>query len=185
MDSILEVITQCGLDTVIIAIVTTILTGIMKLPIKKLAQKLTDSHSLTRFITFLPVIIGFGMTVLENYILFGGIQFAQESFYLQWISAASLSLTIYAFWEKFVPSKKKTLTDSDVKENLELLKQVKQAIEGIENTVQESAANISEHETAGQKEIVCTQEPPETAVVELAKKIILKGGSNIQASKEQ
>ena len=59
MEQILEMIRIYGLETVVIALLVNIFTGIAKMPIKSLASKLKDYTKVTRFIVFLPVLFGF------------------------------------------------------------------------------------------------------------------------------
>lgn len=113
---IIQLITDSGVDTVVIALCTVVFTGLFKIPIKKLADKTKNSKKITRFVTFLPIIFGFGLTVLSTYLLTKQVSFNKD-FYVQWFSSVSLSLAIYAFWEKFVPSEKKILTDAEIKAN--------------------------------------------------------------------
>ena len=125
---IVQLIIDFGIDTFIIALLTVILTGLLKIPIKKLAQKTKISKKITRSITFLPIIIGFGLTVLNVYLFTKAVIFNKD-FYVQWLSAVSLSLAIYAFWEKFVPSEKKILTDAEVKANYAAIKSIKAKVD--------------------------------------------------------
>ena len=61
MDEILFLLSEYGLTNVLLALVVNLLTSIVKTPIKRVAKKLNDSSKLTRFIVFLPVILGFGV----------------------------------------------------------------------------------------------------------------------------
>ena len=67
-DLFIELITKYGLETVALALIINLLTGVIKLPIKKLATRLKDSSKLTRFIVFLPILLGFGITCLYRYL---------------------------------------------------------------------------------------------------------------------
>ena len=55
MEQILDAITQYGLEAVLIALAINLLTWLIKLPIKKAAQRLEDSTKVTRFIVFCAV----------------------------------------------------------------------------------------------------------------------------------
>ncbi len=105
-----------GVDNLVIALCTVILTGVIKMPIKMLAEKTNDSKKITRFLTFLPILIGFGSTVLIVYLFTSTITFNRE-FFVKWLTAVSASLTMYAFWEKFVPSEKKILAKEEIEAN--------------------------------------------------------------------
>lgn len=155
----IQLIEEYGLDTLAIALCTVILTGLFKIPVKKLAEKTGLGKKITKFITFLPVFSGFGLTVLSKFILAKQVSFNAD-FYMQWLSAVSLSLAIYAFWEKFVPSEKKILSESEINLN-------KAAINGLKEKVFNDAATI----TAGNE-----LEANETA----GKKIILTNNKNLK-----
>ena len=121
---IIQLITDYGVDTLVIALCTVVFTGLFKIPIKKLAAKTKNSKKITRFVTFLPILFGFGLTVLSKYLLTKQVSF-NKNFYVQWLSSVSLSLAIYAFWEKFVPSEKKILTDAEIKANKAVVEELK------------------------------------------------------------
>lgn len=116
MEQILEFITQYGLENVLCAVVITMLTGIIKVPLKKIASKAEDSKKYTKYITFLPVILGFGVMTLYTYLTAGKIEYNQQ-FFVSWLSSVSVSLAIYAFWEKFIPSKNKILSEAEINDN--------------------------------------------------------------------
>ena len=116
MEQILEFITQYGLENVLCAVVITMLTGIIKVPLKKIASKAEDSKKYTKYITFLPVILGFGAMTLYTYLTAGKIEYNQQ-FFVSWLSSVSVSLAIYAFWEKFIPSKNKILSEAEINDN--------------------------------------------------------------------
>ncbi len=136
MEVILNFIFCNNLQVPLIAIITFILTGVLKLPIKRVAAKMKDGHKLTKFITFIPVIIGFAVTVLVVFISFGEIIF-DEIFFTYWFSAVSLSLAIYAFWEKFIPSEKKILTQVEINDNKFLVEELKNVLtESVKDSLQ-------------------------------------------------
>lgn len=136
----LQFLSEHGLDTLLIALVTVILTGLIKMPIKKLASKSVNSKKITRFITFLPIFIGFGLTVLLTYILERRVVF-DETFFAQWLSSVSVSLAIYAFWEKFVPSEKKILSEAEIKANQELIDEIKNKLVETDSTSEITVAS--------------------------------------------
>ena len=132
---IIQLMTDYGVDTLVIALCTVVFTGLFKIPIKKLAAKTKNSKKITRFVTFLPIFFGFGLTALSTYLLAKQVNF-NKTFYIQWLSSVSLSLAIYAFWEKFVPSEKKILTEAEIEAN-------KEAVEELKSKLVDTA-NISE-----------------------------------------
>ncbi len=133
MDKLIALLSDDGGITAIAALATVILTGIIKLPLKKLAEKFTCAKKITRFIVFLPLVTGFGMTTLINFLLTGQSHFDAQ-FFMKWLSAVSLSLAIYAFWEKFVPSEKKFLTETEIQANKEAVEKIKENLEESQNT---------------------------------------------------
>lgn len=60
MQEILEVIDSYGIDTVVLALIINVLTGIVKIPIKHLSTKLEPKGiHLNKYITLLPIVLGF------------------------------------------------------------------------------------------------------------------------------
>lgn len=56
---------------------------------------------------------------------------------IQLLASVSLSLAIYAFWEKFVPSEKKILTEAEIKANKAAVEELKSKFieaDGVEGT---------------------------------------------------
>jgi len=155
MEVILNFIFCNNLQVPLIAMITFILTGVLKLPIKRVAAKIKDGQKLTKFITFMPVVIGFAVTVLVVFISFGEINF-DEIFFTYWLSAVSLSLAIYAFWEKFVPSEKKILTQVEINDNKFLVEKLKNALtESVKDSSQISdLPAASENDTTNHKKII-------------------------------
>ena len=101
---IIELIQTYGIEAVLLAIIINFLTGIIKMPIKKAARKFEDSKKITRFIVFLPIIIGFFITALYFEYFEKSFIFDKE-FIETWLTSTSLSLTFYAIIEKFLPKK--------------------------------------------------------------------------------
>ena len=158
MLGILDFIFCKNLQVPLIAVFTVILTGVLKLPIKQIAAKMKNGQKLTKFITFMPIITGFVITVLIFFLRFGEIDF-DEKFFTNWLSAVSLSLAIYAFWEKFVPTEKKILTQMEINDN-------KLLVEELKNTLTENR-----EKTAQNKELPLAEEEEKAAI---CKKIIIK-----------
>lgn len=122
--NILQLMVDYGVDTFVIALCTVILTGLIKMPIKNMASKSANSAKITRFVTFLPLFIGFGLTALIIYLFTGTITFNRE-FFVKWLTAVSASLAMYAFWEKFVPSEKKILAEDEIQANKLIVEAIK------------------------------------------------------------
>lgn len=123
--TITQLVQEYGLNSILIAVAVCVLTGLIKMPIKSIASKAKDSSKYTRYITFLPLILGFGVTVLYEFLLTKTVCFTAD-FITLWLTSSSLSLAIYAFIEKFIPSKKKILSNEEVKQNQEVIDQLKE-----------------------------------------------------------
>lgn len=188
MNTIIEWILDYKLDVLLIAIATAILTGLIKMPIKILAQRLKNSHAVTRFITFLPVFIGFGATVLGMWLTKRTLAFSSQAFYVQWLSAVSGSLAIYAFWEKFFPSKSKILSEAEISENQELIKELKQIVKNTSSISTElDMEELSTKERDQEKPIatdLLDQSLSEPVLESRAEKIILMGKTHVETTKE-
>ena len=89
-----------------------------------------------------------------------------RSFYVQWLSSVSLSLAIYAFWEKFVPSEKKILSETELKENKTAVEELKIKFLGSDNQTSEAEITTAEQ--------VKVREDPNH------KKIIISNNKNIK-----
>lgn len=142
MELILQAIQEHGLETVVIAVIVTMLTGAIKLPIKYLAQKYENLSGITKYITFLPIILGFAvyalyLAVVDEFI-------ANEVYLTTSLTVGSLSLAIYAFIEKFAPSKKKILEEVDAQAGLELVKVLESTLLGVQDVTAEEPEPVAE-----------------------------------------
>lgn len=161
--TIMQLVQDYGLNSVLIAAVICILTGLIKMPIKNLASKAKDSAKYTKYITFLPLFLGFGVTILYEYLVTKTFGFTTE-FITLWLTSSSLSLAIYAFIEKFIPSKKKILSSEEIKHNQEMINQLKERL--LPNTQEDATETVSgtstETETKTTEETTTTEEQPKT-----------------------
>lgn len=144
--TITQLVKEYGFNSVLIAVVVCILTGLIKMPIKSLAAKTEDPSKYTKYITFLPLILGFGVTALYNYLQTKTFAFTGE-FISLWLTSSSLSLAIYAFVEKFIPSKKKILSEEEVKQNQKMIEQLKENLKTEEQTKTKEEISLSEENT--------------------------------------
>ena len=174
MEQILEMITSYGLETVLIALLVNVLTGLVKMPIKTLANKLSDYTKVTRFIVFLPIGFGFLLSFLYARFIVGVFNF-DRAFITMWLTSSSLSLTFYAIFEKLFPSEKKALSDCEIKTSETILKNIRQLVEqflpkdDVEETPNEETAEI--------------EEPVAEEVKD--NKIILRGKANAEVNVER
>ena len=110
--SIINAVINYGFETVAIAFIINILTTVIKIPVKKYAEKLDDGGvTLKKYITFLPIVLGCILAVIYTYIFVSKTDIFTEEFMVLWLTSSSLSLALYAVFEKFFP---KSDIDSDV-----------------------------------------------------------------------
>lgn len=149
-------------------------------PIKAGAKKLADGTKLTRYLVFLPVFIGFMLTLAYAKVVYGSMD-VNRKFVTLWVSASSLSLTFYAFWEKLFPTKDKILKDYEIEANKKLLEELK-ALAGITDSenVEEKESGDTMSEPIEEAETVEATETTETAGMN-KEKIILRGRKNEEA----
>ena len=122
MDVIVDLVNKYGLNTVILALIINVLTSIFKLPIKRK----TDDKNITRFIVFMPIVLGFIVTYLFELIIYKEVIFNQEFMNL-FIRSTSLSLSFYAIVEKLFQSKK--IEDKTIEATQEVLNMISKVIE--------------------------------------------------------
>lgn len=177
--TISELVQNYGLDSVLIAAAVCILTGLVKLPVKRLAAKTKDSSKYTKYITFLPLLLGFGATALYEYIMTRSVSFTGE-FITLWLTSSSLSLAIYAFIEKFIPSKKKILSAEEIRQNEEMLDSLKSILTA-DKSSEETAEGVAVSEVNEEKQDLEAAEmnalEPQ-ATESIQGKIILRGKRN-------
>lgn len=160
MDKIMIFLTVYGLEPIIMALAINVLTGLIKLPVKSLASKMKDGSLVTRFLVFLPVVLGFLLTMLYSALVDGGLKI-DNGFYRLWLSSSSLSLTFYAIFEKLVPSKKSILKDYEIEANKQLLEEI-QALIKLTESPTEGNEESAESESKENAESVNTEQPIET-----------------------
>lgn len=187
MEEIIKAISEYGLESVVIALAINLLTGLIKLPLKKFAGRLEDSTKATRFIVFLPIIFGFALSALYVQFFNGGFKFNQP-FITLCVTSSSLSLTFYAIFEKLFPKKQKVLTDEEIAANQAVLNAIQNTAgalpEQIAERVEETAESQSNAETSQ------TEEPVQTTAESIGqtvvhKKIILRGKRDEQTETEK
>lgn len=165
-EMILQTIAQCGLETVCISLCVNLLTAVIKLPVKKLASKAKNSANITRFIVFLPILLGLLLSVFYTFFIAQEKVFGKE-FVTLWLSSSSLSLTFYAVFEKLVPPKNKTESDAELKASKEVLDELQAVINGVEENKQTGENNDEQADEKG--------DHAESTENRLTTKIILRG----------
>lgn len=161
MEEILDIIARYGLETVIIALIINVVTGIVKLPIKAWAKRFEDRTKITRYIVFLPIVVGLLITWLYAKFIKGSFAF-DTTFTTLWLTASSLSLTFYAIYEKIFPSRKKLLQSNEIKTSEALLEKIKTLIETVgiakENKQEKETVDVNTTETNIEQETVIQEE---------------------------
>ncbi len=170
MDQIADTIAKYGLETVLIAVMITVLTGLIKWPIKALAKRLNDYTKVTRFIVFLPIVLGFFLTFCYAKFVRNAFSF-DRAFVTLWLTASSLSLTMYAIYEKMVPGKKDPAAVGEMETSATILEGIGQIADAV---LSEESPDVTA-DTAGLPE---TDNKP-------SDKIILRGktGGDVKTEK--
>lgn len=128
MEQIVALIRQYGLEPVILAVLVNVLTGAIKLPIKAGIKKLGGGKRATGYIVFLPIVLSF-LTALGYTAIFKEKLVFNGAFIRLWLTSGSLSLTIYAIFEKVFPSRKKLLSESEVQTSKQILENIRELVE--------------------------------------------------------
>ena len=128
MKELLNQISLHGMPVILLALINNLLTAIIKKPIKNnLKKKNSNYHKFSKYLTFLPVIIGALLSIAYLYVINNTFSF-NLLFINTWIKNTSLSLALYAFEEKFVPNEEKIMSQKEIKENLEVLESIKELV---------------------------------------------------------
>lgn len=122
-EQILNLIADYGLETVCIALCVNLFTGIVKLPVKAIADKTKKGTRITRFIVFMPILFGFVFTLLYFLYIIRSPLFGKQ-FITLWLTSSSLSLTFYAIFEKLFPKKSQSPSREEIEESRELIKKI-------------------------------------------------------------
>lgn len=158
MEAILNFLRQEDAAVVVLAVLINLLTGLIKLPLKKLAARAEEPARYTRYLTFLPVILGFFVSVGYD-LLFGRGRFTfDEALCETWLASSGLSLAIYAFAEKFIPSRKKILSEEEAKANGALVEALKEKYLG--ETHEQAAEETVFGEQAAELSAAAREEAP-------------------------
>ena len=175
---VLKLMTDYGLDAVVIALAINVLTGVSKLPLKAVSRKMEDGSKLTKYLVFLPLAWGFLLT-LAYVKLHTGTVIWDKTFATLWLTSGSLSLTLYAMFEKLFPSKEKILKEYEIESNRKLIEELK-ILTGAENLPPEAKEKSETKVPAAEREAVVEVNGREEKAVntEKGKTIILRGKSD-------
>lgn len=165
-EKVVRLITEYGLEAVILGLAINVLTGLIKLPIKAFAKKLEDGSKLTRYLVFLPVMLGFFLTLGYTAAIKGRIEITRE-FVTLWVSSSSLSLTFYALWEKLFPTKEKLKKEYIIEENTKLIEAIRQL-----TGVAEPPENVSEGSVSEENSLTSAETVKDSAAEAMAKNLV-------------
>lgn len=140
MNEILELFKLYELEVILIAVLINVLTGIIKTPIKLIAKKSKCSKKITRFIVFLPIVLGFLLVFIYHHYINGYVNFDSE-FFKKWITSTSLSLTFYAIVEKILPSKSSIQQSIEVETSQKILESISEFLK-TNTTINSDIANV-------------------------------------------
>ncbi len=171
MEQILQMITDYGLEPVVIALLINFVTGLIKIPIKAWTSKLKDYTKVTRFIVFFPIGFGFLFTFCYAKLIQNSFSF-DKAFITLWLTASSLSLTFYAIFEKIFPSNKNLLSECEVRTSETILEMIKQLFDAVLPTKEEKTDEKAVKEGAMQEKAK-------------ENKIILRGKGNAEVEAEK
>lgn len=188
LSDLLNFIAEYGLDVVLLALGINVATAVFKRPLKAFAKKFANGERFTRFLVFLPVVLGFGLTIAYRALTKQSPLFA-EGFYNLWFSSSSLSLTFYAIWEKIFPSKKRAMKNCEWEANRNLL----DVLQKLSEQSRKSSGVCVAPSESGTDVSVGTDQPNAQTEDEnsnlgqrvIHKKIVLGGKRNVEAEKEK
>ena len=127
METLIELLRGKEAGTVLIALLTTLVTGIVKPPLKRLATTNRRAKKYAKLITFSPLIVACLFTVIYRLVLGYGLSLGE--IVPTWLSSAGLSLAIYAVYEQIFPGKQAAMTEDEVIKNREVLEKVAVVLE--------------------------------------------------------
>lgn len=98
MEGVLKFIGSGGAEGAIVAAIITVLTALIKIPVKKYAQKQPIPERITRFIPIIPFALGGILSLPVVWWQKGEIVFG-ESYFQLWLCSAGLSIALYSCYE--------------------------------------------------------------------------------------
>ena len=127
METLIELLRGKEAGTVLIALLTTLVTGIAKPPLKRIAATNKKAQKYAKLITFSPLSVACVFTVIYRAAL--GYALTLGEIVPTWLSSAGLSLAVYAVYEQIFPGKKAVMTEDEVAKNRAVLEKVALALE--------------------------------------------------------
>ena len=127
METLIELLRGKEAGTVLIALLTTLVTGMVKPPLKRLAATNRRAKKYAKLITFSPLIVACLFTVIYRMVLGYGLSLGE--IIPTWLSSAGLILDVYAVYEQIFPGKQSVMTEDEVVKNREVLEKVAVVLE--------------------------------------------------------
>lgn len=180
-EQILSILSSYGADVIMLALLINFITGIVKIPIKSYADK--KGASVGKYLTLIPILLGFGFAFLYQFLACGWENITAEAVFSKGVSCASLSLALYAVFEKFFP-KNSRREDPGGSENAKLSEN-EGKVQEIEKATDASIADVTQPNDTSTKEEKQDSDSTEEQAKKVLKKIILRGISNEQAGTEK
>lgn len=180
-EQILSILSSYGADVIMLALLINFITGIIKIPIKSYADK--KGVNVGKYLTLVPILLGFGFAFLYQYLACGWGNITAEAVFSKGVSCASLSLALYAVFEKFFPKNSRDKENGGVENAEESVKKEKE--QEIEKETNSSTIDGTTTKEEPRKEEELDGAPTEEQSKKVLKKIILRGISNEQAGVEK
>lgn len=110
MENIAMFLKNGELEILILAVLTICITAIIKIPIKRYAQKKPLPKKFTRYISLIPFVVGGTLSLLWLFWKNGYVDFEDE-FFNVWYGTSGLSIALYSCFSDFRDSNKITFQD--------------------------------------------------------------------------
>ena len=108
MEELIEFFSRGGVLSIVLAILIVILTALIKIPIKKMAERQALPAKVTRYIPFIPVVLGGIFSALITWFKTGALG---EQYYELWLCSTGASIALYSIFVNFRDSGKLEFSD--------------------------------------------------------------------------
>lgn len=180
-EQILSILSSYGADVIMLALLINFITGIVKIPIKSYADK--KGANVGKYLTLIPILLGFGFAFLYQFFACGWGNITAEAVFSKGVSCASLSLALYAVFEKFFPKNSRSEETGGAENAEESAKKRENQDSG--NAIGSSISEETATEDESQKKENSVGNSDEEQSKKSLKKIILRGISNDQTEVEK
>lgn len=108
MEELIEFFSRGGVLSIVLAILIVILTALIKIPIKKMAERQALPAKVTRYIPFIPVVLGGIFSAFITWFKTGALG---EQYYELWLCSTGASIALYSIFVNFRDSGKLEFSD--------------------------------------------------------------------------